>query len=81
MDKFKITIEKITEYDETITRWRNPEDPEKVNESKYDFPENVRPNLVSHQHPTGKKLEHTRKIFEQTLENLDISELVKVINQ
>lgn len=80
MEKYKITIEKITEYDETIIRWRDPQAPDQIEESKYNFDESVRDRLVSHIHSTGKKLRQSEQIYEQIVEDLEIDDVIKAVN-
>lgn len=77
---YKITVERLTEYDETTTMWRDPKNPDTVEPSKYDFEEDVRAQLVSHQRPTGKKLIDSKKIFEQTVDDMDLKLVLKAVN-
>ncbi len=77
---YKITVEKLTEYDETVQMWRDPQDPEKMEASKYDFDSEVRERLVSHQRPTGKKRMDSTKILEQTVEDLTLENVIKAVN-
>lgn len=77
---YRIVIEKLTEYDETVQMWRDPENPDKLEPSKYDFDPEVRSRLVSHQRPTGKKLIDDKQIFEQTVEDLTLENVIKAVN-
>jgi hypothetical protein len=77
---YQVTIQKLNEYDETITAYKDPDDPEKLYYSKYDMDEAMRNRVVSHQRPTGKKLIDSSQIFEQTVEDLDLQTVIKAIN-
>lgn len=84
MTKYKITIEELNEYDETRTIWKDPKSknfPLEFKDSKYSFPEEVRDQLTSHQELTGRKLVDSKKVYEQTLEDFSVSDLVYYINK
>lgn len=82
--KYKITIEKITEYPEEVTAWKDPENPNETYYSKYDLKGNAYDRAVSHQRPTGKTLQKSENIFTQTVDNESpdfIPEVIKSVNQ
>lgn len=77
---FKVVIEEINSYEETVTAFRDPENPDKIYYSKYDVEEDIRKNLLSHQRPTGKMLNENKQIFEQTIEDINLLSVIKAIN-
>jgi len=77
---YKITIEKLAEYEETTSAYRDPENPEKIYFSKYDAEEPIRERLQSHQRPTGKKLLDSKKIFEQVVDDMEMESVIRAVN-
>ena len=78
---YKIIIKKLVEYDETITAYKDPKNPDMVYYSKYDVEESLRDSVKSHQRPTGKKLYNESQIFEQIVDELNMVEVIKSINE
>lgn len=79
--KYKITIEEISEYEETIRRYRSKIDPKKSVGSLYSINEEDRENYEEYKYPTGKMQQDSEKIFEQTVNSLAINTVIKSINQ
>lgn len=81
--KYRITIEEVTQYDETTTAYANPEKPGKIYNSKYEVESDAeREKLLSHKRPTGRRLEESKKVFEQTVdsEGFELHEVIRAIN-
>ena len=78
--KYRVTIEEVTEVEETATVWRDPEtDTDYVH--LYNIEETVKSRLLRRQKPLGSFEKNYEEVFKQEIEGLDPKGVINFINK
>lgn len=77
--KYKITIEKITETDETVSQYENKVTKDHKS-SIYTVDDNEKVNWVEVRRPTGRKVLHYEDAYSQVVELDDITDVIRAAN-
>lgn len=77
--KYRVIVTEVSEFDETVDTYQDPETG-KVYRYKYDLPQEVQERLKIQRITTGKKTTEEKEIFDQAVDNLDLTKVIKAVN-